>query len=176
MGRTIDVCEGCGKETELVSRGLCHTCNMRRDREEKSAFRGHTDKYSSAQRKAQERLDAGLVKMMKLLNDFEASGLVGLEDIDTARLAIKPYVDRIGDSLEPQEDREARERLDAALDDARSHVQTETGAAKLFAGAVIQPETEATVDRTDDYKLPPVIKQSRKAVKKENKPTNGTPE
>jgi|HubBroStandDraft_6_1064221.scaffolds.fasta_scaffold122884_3 hypothetical protein len=122
MGRTIDICESCGAEKEIVSRGLCHNCNMQRDREEKAALRGQADKHSSAQRKAQKRLDAGLVKMMKLLNDFEASGLVAVEDINTARLAIKPYVDRIGDGLEPQEDREARERLDAALEGARNGV------------------------------------------------------
>ena len=196
MGRTIDICESCGAEKEIVSRGLCHNCNMQRDREEKAALRGQADKHSSAQRKAQERLDAGLVKMMKLLNDFEASGLVAVEDINTVRLAIKPYVDRIGDSLEPHEDREARERLDSALEDARNDLQDVMGMkypAKPFTGALSQPETESPGDalgegantehtnasgpaHTDDYKLPPVIEQYRKAVKKENKPTNGKPE
>jgi hypothetical protein len=196
MGRAIDICEACGEEKEIVSRGLCHNCNMRREREEKAALRGEADKHSSAQRKAQERLDAGLVKMMKLLNDFEASGLVAVEDISAVRLAIKPYVDRIGDSLEPQEDREARERLDAALRDARSDVQAVMGMqypAKPFTGALSQPETESPGDapgeqlntehpnasepvHTDGYKLPPVIGQYRKPVKKENKSTNGKPE
>jgi hypothetical protein len=196
MGRTTDICESCGEEKEIVSRGLCHNCNMRRDREEKAALRGQADKHSSAQRKAQERLDAGLIKMMKLLNDFEASGLVAVEDINAVRLAIKPYVDRIGDSLEPQEDREARERLDSALEDARNDVQAVMGVqypAKPFTGALSQPETESPGEplgeqgnmeltnasepaHTDDYRPPPVIEQYRKPVKKENKSTNGKAE
>lgn len=111
MGRKVDICTACGEEKEIVAHGLCHKCNMAARRNQSEAFHSKADKFATAQRKAQEKMDANLIKMMKMCNEFETGGLMLEGDVDAIREIIRPYVNDIGKSLASKETQMIEEAL-----------------------------------------------------------------
>jgi hypothetical protein len=115
MPRTVGKCMNCQEIREIVSHGLCANCNMADRRAAATRRWGKPAKGNTLQKKAQAKTAQGLITMMVLLNQFEESTFIDDEVIDNIRHLIKPYVDRIGHSLEPPPEPQKEGELAEAL-------------------------------------------------------------